>query len=778
MKSYVFNNSGGGSKGKQSSSTRRISSAGNSRENLTRGQGAGFNHPALPKASSGLGSKSSSSLAGSRGKIMGSYVLVDPGDSRSSTVVPLRKQSSASSLGSSSQDLRYRSSSVKLQRTSASASRISTGDTSKSNTSLKASSKSSSMASLSASTGAGTNQPKAASAMDNPSMEFCQINTASGGLVFAKSKLRPDEYIVYRVPSEKNKNPERLNLDRLQLTNCPILEGEEKLRLLNLQHNEIKSIDNMVNLQNLIFLDLYDNHITKINGLGCLLGLRVLMLGKNRIRTIENLKALTRLDVLDLHGNEIANIENLSHLSGLRVLNLAGNRIEVVDNLVGLKSIVELNFRRNCILKVTGLDGLNALQRLFLSQNNIESLDAMKSVLNCKNLIELTIDGNPLNEENINRHKILDRLKCLIHFDLKRVTEEDRRLGTVMTKKEAQRIKEAQRLEKEKETRERAIQEIKKKWETNSKDALLENEKQGAGTTGKGAYSSKNKIMKGISNVTSLFAVPTGSYIDIHDNCLTVYGNALASLDKPVGNGHFDTIHFQFVQYKDITEYFSKIRTKFPNVSKFIFSETQMSTLKNILELSQLKKLKELTIHQSCNPITEVICWKDYAIYTLSTIGLSHINGHEITQIERNKALNLFTPLLKAVSNLSDIRLENLDSICLPVPYPPYISCLDSSDKNSKWSSKKKNELQYSSLQLDSDVVLNPDNAKFCTTYINSLFSQAEFMNGKYSQLDDLWPKLICALVVEAVKEYDNKEVSYQKCLSEIEASRCSSSRD
>jgi len=69
---------------------------------------------------------------------------------------------------------------------------------------------------------------------------------------------------------------------RRHLTVCPILEGEEHLRLLNFQHNLITRIQHLSNLRRLIFLDLYDNHIEEMNGLSALKSLRVLMLGKNR----------------------------------------------------------------------------------------------------------------------------------------------------------------------------------------------------------------------------------------------------------------------------------------------------------------------------------------------------------------------------------------------------------------------------------------------------------------------------------------------------------------
>jgi len=71
-------------------------------------------------------------------------------------------------------------------------------------------------------------------------------------------------------------------IDRRKLTVCPILEGEEQLRLLNYQHNLIHKIQHLGSLKRLIFLDLYDNQIEEISGLSSLRSLRVLMLGKNK----------------------------------------------------------------------------------------------------------------------------------------------------------------------------------------------------------------------------------------------------------------------------------------------------------------------------------------------------------------------------------------------------------------------------------------------------------------------------------------------------------------
>jgi Leucine-rich repeat (LRR) protein len=115
--------------------------------------------------------------------------------------------------------------------------------------------------------------------------------------------------VAYRRAEERSNNPERLNLDRRQLTSCPILENEFRLRLLNYQNNYISEIKNIFNLPNLIFLDLYNNCIEEINdSLSCVPTLRVLMLGKNRIKTIHNIDSLYKLDVLDLHSNHVSKV--------------------------------------------------------------------------------------------------------------------------------------------------------------------------------------------------------------------------------------------------------------------------------------------------------------------------------------------------------------------------------------------------------------------------------------------------------------------------------------
>ncbi len=53
----------------------------------------------------------------------------------------------------------------------------------------------------------------------------------------------------------------------MELIHLPLLEGEEKLKILTYQHNRISKIENLVSLPNLLYIDLYDNMIKEIENM-------------------------------------------------------------------------------------------------------------------------------------------------------------------------------------------------------------------------------------------------------------------------------------------------------------------------------------------------------------------------------------------------------------------------------------------------------------------------------------------------------------------------------
>jgi len=83
--------------------------------------------------------------------------------------------------------------------------------------------------------------------------------------IYVEMKQIPGVLIVYRRPSERQANPEKIVLDQRSLQAVPLLEGEEAIKVLVLSNNSIKKIDHLVSLPNLQILDLSSNKLQEIN---------------------------------------------------------------------------------------------------------------------------------------------------------------------------------------------------------------------------------------------------------------------------------------------------------------------------------------------------------------------------------------------------------------------------------------------------------------------------------------------------------------------------------
>lgn len=245
-------------------------------------------------------------------------------------------------------------------------------------------------------------------------------------MVLVELPARPGVTTVYRSATARSRSPDRLVLDRHQLSRCPFLESEERLRLLSFQSNSISRIENLEMLPNLVFLDLYDNQVEQIENLESLPSLRVLMLGKNQVSRIQNLESLTRLDVLDLHSNRITQIEEMQHLRELRVLNLAGNLIREVDNMAGFVSLTELNLRRNELASIAGIEVLSHLQRFFASHNQVAAFEGLEPLRALEHLSELALDGNPVCDLQDYQRQVTSLCPGLRLLDQRQLFEDDK----------------------------------------------------------------------------------------------------------------------------------------------------------------------------------------------------------------------------------------------------------------------------------------------------------------------------------------------------------------
>ncbi|XP_069029946.1 leucine-rich repeat-containing protein 49 isoform X1 [Embiotoca jacksoni] len=497
-------------------------------------------------------------------------------------------------------------------------------------------------------------------------------------------------------------NFQRVDLDSRHLEECPQLGFIEELQLLNLQHNQITRIQHLSRLQQLVFLNLHDNHISNMTGLEVLRSLRILMLGKNRVQKICCLESLSKLNILDLHDNQIHRIENVTHLGELQVLNLAGNSISRVENLQGLVALTELNLRHNCISTVTEVDRLPCLQRIFLSCNNITSVDQLACLGESRSLSELTLDGNPVALETWYKQAVL---RCVLHLrqlDMKRITDEDRRMAGVQARKEEEKKRESHKQTIHKEKRRLAIRNAAQQWEgvraslelppTNGtkEEVSPENspahspaqtspaqtnglaqesspdeprrvspgsgpERPSGGTESRLRTNSRPNsprdpkfVETGSGSIQSL-SLSDSHLAELDGDTLRLFGlGALEALERGWGvqtAGAVTVITFRYINFDAIIPTLPRIRVKFPNLSHLIFMETNISRLLQLAALAQVRRLDQLTIHPEGNPVVSLAVWRSFVIYRLYHFNLQRINGQEVTMNDVIAAERVFGTL-------------------------------------------------------------------------------------------------------------------------------------
>ncbi|XP_039980022.1 leucine-rich repeat-containing protein 49 isoform X2 [Xiphias gladius] len=489
---------------------------------------------------------------------------------------------------------------------------------------------------------------------------------------------------------------QRIDLDRRFLEVCPQLGIMEELQLLNLQHNLITRIQHLSHLRQLVFLNLYDNHISEMTGIETLSSLRILLLGKNRIQKICCLESMSKLNILDLHDNQICEIENISHLSELRVLNLAGNSISRIENLQTLDCLTELNLRHNFISFVTEVDRLPCLQRLFLSCNNITSFDQLACLGESRSLSELTLDGNPVALETWYKQAVL---RCVLHLrqlDMKRITDEDRRMAGVQARKEEEKKRESHKQTIHKKRR-LAIRNAAQQWEgvraclelppTNgAKEEISPDnspahspaqtngltqepspdeprrvspgsgpERPSGGTESRIRTNSRPnsprdpKLAEAGSGSVQSLSLSDSHLAELDGDTLRLFGlGALEALERGWGvqtAGAVTVITFRYISFDAIVPTLPRIRVKFPNLSHLIFMETNISRLPQLAALAQVRRLDQLTIHPEGNPVVSLALWRSFAIYRLHHFNLQRINGQEVTMNDVIAAVRVFGTL-------------------------------------------------------------------------------------------------------------------------------------
>uniref|UniRef100_A0A1A7Y3C8 Leucine rich repeat containing 49 n=1 Tax=Iconisemion striatum TaxID=60296 RepID=A0A1A7Y3C8_9TELE len=589
---------------------------------------------------------------------------------------------------------------------------------------------------------------------------------------------------VPHTPLPFSSRVQQINLDRRCLEEFPELGFIKGLQFLSLQHNLILRIQHLSDLQQLILLNLFDNHISDMTGIESLRSLRILILCVC---------------------------------------------VRACAEWIGM-----LNARaQSCKAEV---DRLPCLQRLFLSCNNIISFDQLACLGESRSLSELTLDGNPVALETWYKQAVL---RCVLHLrqlDMKRITDEDRRMAGVQARKEEEKKKESHKQSIHKEKRRQAIRNAAQQWEgvvanlelppTNGskEDVSPENSPahSPAQTNGlaqepspeeprrvspgsgperpPGATESRLRTNSRPNSPRDPKLVETGSgsvqslslsdshLAELDGDTLRLFGlGALEALERGWGAqtaGAVTVIAFRYINFDAIVPTLPRIRVKFPNLSHLIFLETNINRLLQLAALAQVRRLDQLTIHPEGNPVVSLMLWRPFIIYRLHHFNLQRINGQEVTMNDVIAAERVFgtlghiaateTPHCRLLLLLEESRKRQLQFLLEGRGRRAGLSPEELRDNGKLLGEGLSRALfnypsrDFSAESPEEGSVESSERAAIIEQYLQELVQRASDTNLKGEALHKLWPSMFAEMVRDCVLEMRDRTAFRQASLTKL----------
>lgn len=178
-----------------------------------------------------------------------------------------------------------------------------------------------------------------------------------------------DEEIIKKLSKDFN-----ITLDKIDSYSWDevgyVVNSKGRVEVLNLHSQNIKNLPKYIN-------DLSE--------------LKILHLVGNMIESIKNIKNLKKLEILVIQHNQIKNISILEELKSLRELYLSHNPIYDLKPIEGLNNIRKLFIMDTLVIDCSPINSLINLEELYLGDNEVKN---PKFLLNCRKLVELSIDSN------------------------------------------------------------------------------------------------------------------------------------------------------------------------------------------------------------------------------------------------------------------------------------------------------------------------------------------------------------------------------------------------
>jgi hypothetical protein len=152
-------------------------------------------------------------------------------------------------------------------------------------------------------------------------------------------------------------------------------------------------------------IDLSENALGTVDGLGLLVAAVALVISRNSLRAVP-LSLPRKLRHLNISGNELQSLRGIEACAQLQTLDVSANFLHNFTEGQLPRGLAELRAARNCVASLQGLNGLAKLSVLDLSGNDVRADDgdaARATLRTLPALRHVDMRGNPCNAADMRR---------------------------------------------------------------------------------------------------------------------------------------------------------------------------------------------------------------------------------------------------------------------------------------------------------------------------------------------------------------------------------------
>ena len=221
------------------------------------------------------------------------------------------------------------------------------------------------------------------------------------------------------IPDDLPDDINYLDLTSNDITKISNLENKKDLLYIRLKGNKISKIENLDNNTELKGINLRDNDLTQIEGLENQKELRFLIAGNNEIAKISGLDNFNKLIWLGLNENDkLTSLKDIEGLVNLLILDISDCRkLSKVEFPSSFSKLYSLNMSASDISKIKGLDNLTGLRRLYILGNDISKIENLDSLVNLE-VLEISDNDSIKKLENLDNLTNLRELKIVGTYEL------------------------------------------------------------------------------------------------------------------------------------------------------------------------------------------------------------------------------------------------------------------------------------------------------------------------------------------------------------------------